>query len=92
VQAAYSVLPQTPPPTFSPGAGTYAPGQTVTLADSISTATIRYTTDGSTPTTKSPVYSKPIPLSGTETIQAIAIAIAQGEAASNPVSATYTPQ
>jgi len=90
VQAAYTILPQTPAPTFTPGAGTYAPGQTVTITDSISTATIRYTTDGSTPTTKSPLYSKPIPLSGTETIQAIAIA--QGEAASNPVSATYTPQ
>ena len=36
VEAAYTILPQTPPPTFTPGAGTYAPGQTVTLTDSIS--------------------------------------------------------
>jgi len=89
-KGAYSVGAQNPPPTFSPTAGPYAPGQTITLSDAITTATIRYTTDGSTPTTKSPVYSNPIPLSGTETIQAIATGTS--EANSNVASATYTPQ
>jgi hypothetical protein len=77
-------------PILTPGSETYAPGQTVTISDADPTATLRYTTDGTTPTTKSNFYSKPILLSGTETIQAIAIAT--GDAASSGASATYTPQ
>jgi alpha-tubulin suppressor-like RCC1 family protein len=39
------------PPTFTPGGGTYAVGQTITLACATPGATIRYTLDGSDPTT-----------------------------------------
>ena len=53
-------------------------------------ATIRYTTDGSTPTTSSPIYSGPIPVSQTTTIQAMAMA--SGMTNSNVASATYTIQ
>ena len=48
-------------PTFSPAAGTYTGSVTVTISTTTSGATIRYTTDGSTPTTSSPVYTGPIP-------------------------------
>jgi len=88
--AQYSVVPAAPTPVLTPGSGSYAPGQTVTISDAIPTATLRYTTDGSTPTTKSTFYTKPILLKGTETINAIAIAT--GDVESSVATATYTPQ
>jgi len=90
VQGAYSVVPEAPTPFFSPGPGSYAPGQEVAISDANPTATIRYTTDGSTPTNKSALYTRTLSLTGTETIQAIAIA--SGDAASTVASATYTPE
>ncbi|MGE3840549.1 MAG: chitobiase/beta-hexosaminidase C-terminal domain-containing protein [Vicinamibacterales bacterium] len=44
-------------PTFSVESGTYAPGQTITIATVTPNATIRYTLDGSTPTTSDPVLA-----------------------------------
>ena len=88
VQAAYSIVPQTPTPVISLAPGLYPVGQTVTITDAIPTATIRYTTNGSTPTTHSNWYNGPFPLTGDETIRAIAISTT--EASSNMASATYT--
>jgi Chitobiase/beta-hexosaminidase C-terminal domain/Legume lectin domain/Bacterial lectin len=73
----YGLLGQEQPaalPTFSPDSGTYATQQLVGIDDSTPGATIYYTTDGSTPTTSSPVYTNPIPVSQTTTIQAMAAA------------------
>ena len=58
-------------PTFSPAAGTYTSTQMVSISDSTSGATIYYTTNGSTPTTASAVYSSAITVSETETLKAI---------------------
>jgi beta-glucanase (GH16 family) len=75
-----SVTTSTPPPTqaatptFSPAPGTYSSTQNVALADSTAGAAIYYTTDGSTPTTGSKLYSSPIAVSTTTTIEAIATA------------------
>jgi len=56
-----------PPATsITPAAGTYDGTVKVTLSPN-ETATIYYTTDGTTPTTASPVYSGPITLSATTT-------------------------
>lgn len=75
-------------PTFSLAAGTYTSVQTVTLADATPSATLYYTTDGSTPTTASTPYTAAITVSSTETIKAIATAT--GSTASNVASAAYT--
>lgn len=45
---------QTPAPVFSIAAGTYFVVQTVTVTNNDATATMRYTTDGSDPTTSTP--------------------------------------
>jgi len=59
-------------PTFSPAAGTYASAQSVTIT-SASGATIRYTTDGSTPTeTNGTIYSGPVSITKTTILKAIA--------------------
>ena len=60
-------------PTFSPAGGTYSTAQTVSISCATSGATIRYTTDGSTPTASSAVYSSPITVSSTQTIKAYAV-------------------
>lgn len=59
-------------PSFSPDGGIYTGAQSVTIAAE-SGATIYYTTDGSTPTTSSSVYSSAIAVSADMTIKAIAV-------------------
>jgi hypothetical protein len=77
-------------PTFSPGGGSYSAAQSVTIADSTSGAVIYYTTNGTTPTTSSTVYSTPIVVATSETIKAIAAA--PGAGASATATAVYTIQ
>jgi N-acetylneuraminic acid mutarotase len=85
-----SAVPPTPTatPVFSPAAGTYAPTQWVTISDTTAGAAIYYTTDGTSPTTKSTQYTGPILVAVTETIQAIATAPNGTQSA--VASATYT--
>ncbi|MFZ1132322.1 MAG: Ig-like domain repeat protein [Terriglobales bacterium] len=61
-------------PSFSPAPGIYALPQTITLSDTTAGAVIHYTTDGSAPSIGSPVYSGPVAVSATASIQAIAVA------------------
>ncbi len=77
-------------PTFSPAAGTFTSAQNITLNDSVSGATIYYTTDGSTPTTTSHVYSGPIALADPSQTTINAIATASGYTTSVVASAAYT--
>jgi hypothetical protein len=69
--ATYTIESQVATPTFSPVAGNYSSAQTVSIATT-SGATIYYTTNGSTPTTSSTVYSGPITVSTSETLKAYA--------------------
>ncbi|HME09037.1 MAG TPA: chitobiase/beta-hexosaminidase C-terminal domain-containing protein, partial [Bryobacteraceae bacterium] len=87
-------------PTFSPGAGTYATTQTVTIATTTPGATINYTTDGAAPSEiVGTLYSGPITIAKTTTIKAIAFAsgmpdssISVAAFAITPVAApTFTP-
>ncbi len=81
-------VPQAATPSISPAGGTYNSAQTVTISDSTSGATIYYTNDGTTPTTGSAVYSAPLTVSSTETIEAMAAA--SGYTNSAVATATYT--
>src|SRR5256886_10387576 len=69
--ATYTI--QVAPPTFNPPGGMYTTPQSVTLSDAQS-ATIYYTTDGSTPTTASTQYTAPITVTQNTTIRAMAAA------------------
>jgi len=51
-------------PTFSPGVGTYASDQSVTISTTTTGSTIYYTTDGTDPTTSSTLYSSPVSVVG----------------------------
>ncbi len=75
-------------PTFNPGGGTFSSAQNVAISDSTSGATIYYTTNGTTPTTSSTVYSSPIAVSSTTTIEAMG-ALSE-DTNSSVASATYT--
>ena len=86
--AAYTITPVAATPTFSVAAGTYASAQSVTISDSTTGATIYYTTNGTTPTTSSSVYSAAVTVSATETLKAIAVAT--GYSNSSVSSAAYT--
>jgi subtilisin family serine protease len=75
-------------PTASPPAGTYASAQSVTLSTSTSGSTIRYTTNGTTPTSSSTLYSSPITISSSITLRARAFK--SGMTDSDVMTATYT--
>jgi hypothetical protein len=77
-------------PTLTPVSGTYTGSQSVNISDATTSAKIYYTTNGTTPTTSSTVYAGPITVSGSETIEAIAVA--SGLTNSAVGSATYTIQ
>lgn len=76
-------------PAFSPGGGSYTSAQSVTITTATSGASIRYTTDGSTPgATAGTLYSGPVNIATTTTLKAIAY---KSGLADSPVSsATYT--
>jgi len=75
------------PPIISPSAGTYTSSVTVTLAASTG-ATIRYTTDGTTPSESSFAYAGPFVVTTTSTVRARAFL---SQYFPSPVaSATYT--
>ncbi len=75
-------------PTFSPPGGTYSAAQTVTISSATAGATIRYTVDGSTPTASSTLYSGPISVPNSRTVNAIALK--SGSTTSPVSSASYT--
>ena len=75
-------------PIFSPSGGTYTSPQNVMISSSTTGATIRYTTNGSEPTSASLQYLIPISISSTSTLKAKAFK--SGMTDSITSSATYS--
>ena len=76
-------------PSFSPPAGGFIGATDVTLSCMTVDAVIHYTTDGSTPTSASPVYSSAIEIPVDTNVTIKAIGVKDGYADSEVASATY---
>ncbi|MCR5658591.1 MAG: chitobiase/beta-hexosaminidase C-terminal domain-containing protein [Bacteroidales bacterium] len=75
-------------PTISPEGGEFIAAQSVTISSETSGASIYYTTDGSTPTTASTLFTTAFTVSTTTTVKAIAVK--SGMTDSDVASVTYT--
>lgn len=75
-------------PVFSVPGGSYSTSQSVAISDTTPGAVIYYTTDGTAPSVRSTVYSSPITISQSETLQAVAVAPGYGNSAI--AAAVYT--
>lgn len=74
-------------PTFDPVAGTYSGTQSVTIASAVDGAKIYYTTNGSTPTSASTLYTAAVDVEASGTLKAIAVE--PGKSPSTVASAAY---
>ena len=90
VASATYTIQQPATPELSLPDGTYGcpVAVTITIGKATSGATIHYTTDGTTPTTSSPIYTGPIFIKATTTIRTMAAS--SGMANSDVASASYT--
>ena len=86
--AIYTITGTVATPTFSPAPGVYSSAQNIVISSATHGATIRYTTDGSTPDIFSPVYYAPISITSDTTIKAIAVKA--GWLDSNMATAVYS--
>ena len=86
-KAEFTILKPAAKPVFSPGSGILTSPHQIAISDATAGATIYYTTNGKPPTTTSTKYTAPIVVSGTETIQAIAVAA--GYATSEVATGVY---
>jgi chitinase len=75
-------------PVFSPEGGTYSSAQNVTISCATAGAAVRYTTDGSEPTSSSNEYTGAIKVSSSTTIKAKAFKSGMNDSAT--ASAAYT--
>lgn len=78
-------------PVADPPGGSYQGAQPVRLTTSTSRAEIRYTTDGSTPTSSSTVYSGPVQIADPMDVQLRAVATRSGQT-STPMAVTFRQQ
>ena len=75
-------------PVFNPGGGTYNVPKTVAMSTTTTSATIRYTTDGSEPTGSSQAYASAVTVDTSATVKAKAFRT--GWTASDTAAAVYT--
>ena len=85
---AFNILSQVATPAIKPNGGSYSGPVTVQLTTATPGSTIRYTTDGSTPTSASTAYTAPFALSASATLKVIAQKAGMTDSAQ--VSAAFT--
>lgn len=83
----YPIMLSLPLPAASPAPGSFEGSVSVVLSSPTAGAAIYYTTDGSDPTSSSPLYSGPVLLNASATIKAIAV---KGNIKSSAASFAYT--
>ncbi|MEO8924428.1 MAG: chitobiase/beta-hexosaminidase C-terminal domain-containing protein, partial [Caldimonas sp.] len=79
-------------PSFTPAGGIYTRAERVTIDDSTRGATIHYTTDGTTPTAQSAVYSGPINVTAHKLIQAMAVKAGGATSVVNSAAYVISPE
>jgi alpha-tubulin suppressor-like RCC1 family protein len=85
----YAIGPDVSAPAFSPAPGSYSSAQSVVITTATPGSSIRYTTDGSTPTDSvGTLYSAPVPVSSSLTLRAVAYR--SGWTTSSVISGDYT--
>ncbi|MDD5687363.1 MAG: chitobiase/beta-hexosaminidase C-terminal domain-containing protein [Elusimicrobia bacterium] len=77
-------------PTISPAAGSYADSVTVTLGCATNAAEIRYTTNGTDPTSSSTLYNSPFTLTASATVRARAFKATMTDSSVNSTVYTIT--
>ena len=87
---AFDVLAQAAAPVVQPGGGTFSGPVWLQLTSATSGASIRYTTDGSTPTTSSTLYSAPFQVTASTTVKAIALKSGLTSSTTSTASVTIT--
>jgi hypothetical protein len=78
-------------PTISPASGAISSATTITLSDMGTNHSVYYTTDGSTPTTASTLYTGPFQVAPGTTVQAIGMWGRGANATSYPAGYGYVP-
>lgn len=81
-----TVTPKAPAIEFALGANI-----TTTISTTETGATIYYTTDGTTPTTSSPVYTAPVLVTAGATVKAIVVVTASGTQLTSPIAEALAP-
>ena len=85
----YTSTAQVPDPAVTPATGIEVNSVTVTIKDSLKAASLYYTTDGTTPSNKSNLYSQPFSLSLPGLVTLKIIAQASGLSPSNVITRQY---
>lgn len=83
----FMITPDVAAPVITPATGTYHEAQTVEITCATPGAAIYYTTDGTTPTASSTLYTAPFEVSSTTTVTAIAVS---NGLTSTPATSTIT--
>jgi len=80
-----------PTPVITPGGGVFYNSVSVTITDAVPAASIYYTLDGSPPTAKSQLYTGPVNLTNSATVQAMAVTAGAAGSGWAPTSFTVLP-